>query len=189
MPLEQLLAALEREARDESARIRAEGLTESERITRAAEAALGEQRERALQARERALRPAAQERLAAVRQDGRREILAARQELLDRVAAAVRERLPQAESEPRALAARVRHGLACIGDLPADVRCATALLPQVRKLVGSRARTTVTADDAGSPLLFRAADGALEVDAGLAALLSRYWAQLAIELLCEPEAS
>ncbi len=183
MALDELLAALDREALAEAESIRTAARAACARIAAESETAVARRQAEGLEQRERELHAAAELQLSAARRAARRDTLVARQALLDRVLAAARERLPAAECEPTALAARVAAALDAVGDGVAEVRCAPALVARVRRLVAARPGTTVLARDAaGSDLVVSAADGAVEVDASLAALLERRWPVLLVEL-------
>lgn len=188
MSLDRLLETLERDARAEADRVLAAARAEIEAVRAAAEMAVARRRVEALSARERALRADAAVQLALVRRRARGAVLDARHQLLERIRAAARERIGAAEGEAGSLDLRLQAALACHGDRPVEVRCAPALADAVRTSVGDRAGTTVTSDPAASdPLVVRAADGAMEVDAALAALFERHWPELAVELMRELE--
>lgn len=188
MSLERLLETLERDARAEAERVRAAARAEAEAVRAAAEMEVARRRAEAVSARERALRADAALQLALVRRRARGVVLDARAQLLERIRAAARERIAAAEGDAGSLGLRLRAALACHGDRPVEIRCAPALVDAVRAGVGDRAGTTVTPDPAApDPLVVRAADGAMEVDAALAALLERYWPELAVELMRELE--
>lgn len=190
MSLDRLLETLERDARAEAERVLAEARAEAEATRGAAETVVARRRAEALSARERALRADAAVQLALVRRQARGAVLDARHRLLERVRAAARERIAAAEGEAGSLGLRLRAALACHGDQPVEVRCAPALVDAVRAGVGERAGTTVIPDpSAPDPLVVRAADGAMEVDAGLGGLFERHWPELAVELMRELEAA
>lgn len=188
MSLDRLLETLERGARAEAERVLAAARTEAEAVRAAAEMVVARRRAEAVSVRERALRADAALQLALVRRRARGAVLDARHQLLERIRAAARERIAAAEGEAGSLGLRLRAALAYHGDRPVEVRCAPALVDAVRAAVGDRAGTTVTPDPAASaPLVVRSADGTMEVDATLAALLERHWPELAVELLRELE--
>ncbi len=188
MSLDRLLETLERGARAEAERVLAAARTEAEAVRAAAEMVVARRRAEAVSVRERALRADAALHLALVRRRARGAVLDARHQLLERIRAAARERIAAAEGEAGSLGLRLRAALAYHGDRPVEVRCAPALVDAVRAAVGDRAGTTVTPDPAASaPLVVRSADGTMEVDATLAALLERHWPELAVELLRELE--
>jgi len=190
MSLDHLLETLARDARAEAERVLAAARAEAEAIRARAETAVARRRVEALTARERALRADAAVQLARVRRRARGAVLDARHRLLERVRAAARERIAAAEGEAESLGLRLRAALACHGERPVDIGCAPALANAVRAVVGDRAGTTVTPEPAATdPLVVRAADGAMEVDAGLAALFERYWPELAVEVMRELEAA
>ena len=190
MSLDRLLETLERDARAEAERVLAAARAEAEAIQAAAETVVASRRAEALRARERALRADAAVQLALVRRRARGAVLDARHQLLERVRAAVRAQVAAAEGDTESLGVRLRAALACHGDRPVDIACTPPLADAVRAVVGDRAGTTVTPDPAATdPLVVRAADGAMEVDAALAALFERHWPELAVELMRELEAA
>lgn len=188
MSLDRLLETLERDARAEAERVLAGARAEAEAIRVRAETAVAERRAEALGGRERSLRADAALQLALVGRRARGAVLDARHQLLERIRAATRERILAAEGDAESLRLRLQAALACHGDRPVEIRCAPALADGVRAGVGDRAGTTVTPDPAAAdPLVVRAADGAMEVDAALAALFERHWPALAVELMRELE--
>jgi vacuolar-type H+-ATPase subunit E/Vma4 len=190
MSLDRLLETLERDARAEAERVLAAAGAEAEAIRGAAATVVARRRAEALSARERALRADAAVQLAQVRRRARGAVLDARHQLLERIRAAARERIAAAEGEAGSLGVRLQAALACHGDRPVEVRCAPALADAVRAGVGDRAGAAVAPDAAASdPLVVRAADGAMEVDAGLGSLFERHWPGLAVELVRELEAA
>jgi vacuolar-type H+-ATPase subunit E/Vma4 len=190
MSLDRLLETLERDARAEAERVLATAGAEADAIRGAAETVVARRRAEALSARERALRADAAAQLAQVRRRARGAVLDARHQLLERIRAAARERIAAAEGEAGSLGVRLQAALACHGDRSVEVRCAPTLADAVRAGVGDRAGATVTPDVAASdPLVVRAADGAMEVDAGLGSLFERHWPALAVELVRVLEAA
>jgi vacuolar-type H+-ATPase subunit E/Vma4 len=190
MSLDRLLETLERDARAEAARVLVAARGEAKAVRARAEAGVARRRAEALRAHEEALRADAAARLAVVRRRGRAVALDARQQLLERVRAATRERIAAAEGEAGSLAVRLRAALACHGAAPVEIHCAPALAEAVRAVARGRPGATVTPDGtAADPLVARAAGGALEVDATLAALLERHWPELAIDVVRELKAA
>ena len=187
MGVDQLLAALERDAaaeaasRIEAARREAEAIaTETAlRLTR-----LGAGRLQDHEAQERA---AAEARLAAARREARAVVLEARARFLARVLEAARARLggvldgPDGEGVLSALLAKA---LDHTGEADAVIRCAGPLVPRVRAAAGGRARLAVeTGSEAGAGVRVHAAEGSVAIDATLEALLARETPSLAIEIL------
>lgn len=189
MALQHLLEALERDARAEAERVLAAARGAAEEIRSRAETAVGQRRAEALNARSQALRAEAAVGLAVVRRRARGATLDARHQLLERVRAAARERIATMEGDPASLGLRLQAALASLGDRAAEIRCAPALADAVRALVRDRANTTVVAEAASTePLVVRAADGTMDVDASLAGLFERRWPELAVELMRDLEA-
>jgi vacuolar-type H+-ATPase subunit E/Vma4 len=190
MSLDRLLETLEREARAEAERVLATARAAAEAVRMRAEAAVAQRRVASLRTREQALRAEGTVRLAAVARRGRRAVLDARHGLLERVRAAARERIATAEGDAGSLDARVQGALACHGTGTVEIRCAPRLAAAVRGRVARRSGTTVTPDAAApDPLVVRAADGTMEVDASLAGLFERRWPELAVEVVQELEAA
>jgi len=176
MALAHLLEALERDANDEIARLRAEAAAEADRITAASAAAVAQRRRAVLEEDERRGRHEVERALTIARRAARRAVLEARQRLLDRVFAAARAVLPAAVREPAfraSLPAAIVSALAAIGPGPVVIHCPGAIAPAVKGLQLAD-RITVMADETvGSGFVMRAADGAIEVDDTLDGRLER----------------
>lgn len=189
MALEDLLAALERDAAEEMARTEAAAQAAAAALLAATAAAAGRQRETALAARREALQRGTDRELTAVRRAARRTELEARAALIERVFAAARERLPAAIRSPayqERLPVWLAAALAGTGDAPAHIRCAPALLTTVRHLVVDRPGLTVEADRAVASG-FVITQERLTVDATLASRLTLRRADLAIALVADLE--
>lgn len=184
MALQHLLDALERNAREEAERTLAQARAECGRLTRQTETDTAARRAQALAARERELEATAARTLGTVRRESRRAVLEARQGLLDRVRTTAQHRAVLAARDAGPLRARVQIALACLGDAAVVICCDRRLAPMVRQAVARRPGTRVETRgaDAGA-VLVRAADGTVEVDASLAALLDRRWPWLAVDLI------
>jgi V/A-type H+/Na+-transporting ATPase subunit E len=193
VPIAHLLEALEREARDQAEAVLEEARSTAAAITRDANERLALRRADALAAREAALRAAGDTTLGEARRAGRRRVLEARQRLLDRVFAAARARFSATITEPAyraALPAHLAEALQAVGDGPAAVRCAEALVTSVRAAVADRKDVAVRSDATAPPgVTVVTADGAIEVDDTLDGRLERLRPRLSLEVLARLEAS
>jgi len=186
MPLEHLLAELEREAEAAAERTLAEARTEAERIAAAAAERLAHRRAEYVAARRTELSADLGGALAAARREARRAALAARERLLERVFTEAARRLPEvaaSETYAAALPGDVAAALAFLGDQPAVLRCTPALAERVRQAAGPAAATVVPDAAVGHGVRAEAADGSLVVDATLEGRLARLRPRLAIAVL------
>jgi vacuolar-type H+-ATPase subunit E/Vma4 len=187
MALDDLLAALERDAAAQAAAARAEAHAAADRIAHETDARLAGRRRDVLDARAETLRAAAALVLGDVRRRTRGQVLAAREALLERLMDAARARLPEVArgTEYRAaLPERLREALSYLGDEAAVVRCPSALAGTVRAALPVEARATVVPDDAvGSGFRAARADGGVEIDETLEARLADLRPRLVIEIL------
>jgi fused signal recognition particle receptor len=185
--LEELLAALERDAEAAVQAVRDAAAAEAARI--AAESRTQAERRRAefVAARERELRAAGEVAAAEVGRRTRRAVLEARQGMLDRVFAAARERLAAVATQPaftERLGDHLAEARAYLGDGPVTVRCPPELTARVRRLARPADGITVVADPAaGTGLRVTSGDGTVEVDNTLDARLARLRPRLALEVL------
>lgn len=198
MPLDQLLAALERDAREQADRLVAEARAEAERVRDAAERDIARRRAATEGAREREHHAALEQALSNVRRAARRDVLEARDRLLARVFSAARAALPAAINTPAyraTLPRRLEAGLACFdGAEPVVVRCSPPLVDVVQAALPPRADVRVRGDpEAGSGFRLTTPDGAIEVDDTLETRLAARRPRLARAALrrldLEPEAN
>lgn len=193
MPLEQLLAGLERDARAQADAELAEARATATGIARDADERLARRRGEALGVREAELRGAAEVALARTRREARRRVLEAREALLERVLAAARSLLPgavTAEAYRTALPAQLAEALRAVGDGAAVIRCLPALVPAVEATLARHPQLAVQGDPAAPPgLTVVTADGAMEVDDTLDGRLDRMRVRLALDLIARLEAS
>ncbi len=190
MALQDLLAALEREAEQRIAAEQAEAAAAAATLLRDAEARRVARREELL-ARERTrLETAAAREVALATRDAEHAVLTAREALVERVLALVREGLarePLSAAEIAALAALAERALAHAGDRPAGVRATPALQPAVAARLSGRG-LSVAADAAvcaGSQVA--TADGHLVIDASLPGRLAAREAEARIHILASLE--
>ena len=186
MALDDLLAAVEREAERKIATRLAGAWTDAARVAAGSAEHLARRRAEAEAARRAELRAAATREVEASRRAARRMVLEARERLLDRVFRAALQRLPSAvegQAYAAALAAEVAEVLSYFGAEPVVLRCPPALETRVRELAG-RPEVTVRADPGlTTGLAAESADGALMVESTLQGRLGRLRPALAIEVL------
>jgi vacuolar-type H+-ATPase subunit E/Vma4 len=192
MPLDHLLAALERDATAQAERLVAEARATADRLTSAAAEAIERRRGETLGAHEREQRAVVQAALSTARRAARRDVLEARERLLDRVFAAARAALPQAlahQAYRAALPERLAAALACVEEAgEAALRVPAAIAADVRSSVSGNGRVTVRVDPAaGSGFRLATADGTLEVDDTLETRLDAQRPRLARDVLRQLE--
>lgn len=191
MALDDLLAAVEREAERKIAARLAGAWTDAARLAAGSREHLARRRAEAEAARRAELRAAATREVEASRRAARRTVLEARERLLDRVFRAARERLPAAargEAYVSALADEVAEVLSYFGDELVVLRCPPALEPRAREIVqeigAGRSGVTVAADARlATGLAAESGDGELMVESTLEGRLGRLRPALAIEVL------
>jgi vacuolar-type H+-ATPase subunit E/Vma4 len=187
MALEHLLGALERAAAAQAAVLTADAGAQAAAVTAESDARVSRRREDALTARRAALVSAMEVTLAGRRRAARQAGLDARTRLLERVFDAARGLFPAVVGEARyrdALPAQLAAALAAVGDEPAVVTGAKALIPQLRAALPRDSRAEVRAEaGVGSGFRVSAADGVMEVDATLEGRLERLRPALAIALI------
>lgn len=187
MPLEHLLAALEREATARGASMLAAAQAEADRVRQDGDALVAQRRAEALRAREAELRGAVEAALGEARLAGQLATLEARAHFLDRVFKSARALFPSAVTDDAyraALPGHVAEALAAMGDEPAVIRCPEPLVSAVRAAVGAAAQVRVEGDPAApAGLTAVSTDGAIEVDNTLVGRLDRLRPELALEVL------
>ncbi len=190
MALQDLLAALEREAEQRIAAEQAEAAAAAAVLTRDAEALRVARREERL-AQERArLETAAAREVALATRDAEHAVLTAREALVDRVLALVREGLarePLGAAEAAALGLLAERALAHAGDRPASLRATPSLQPALAARFLARG-LPVEADPAicaGSHVA--TADGRVVIDASLPGRLAAREAEARIHILASLE--
>jgi vacuolar-type H+-ATPase subunit E/Vma4 len=189
VPLEQLLDALERDARAEIERVLADSRSEAERIAAAAATERDRRRHAAAQDRERDRRTLTERGLSDARRAARRAVLEAQQVLLERVFAASRARLPAAVDSAdfeEAVPARVSAALVALGNEPAAIHCPEALVETLKRHVAADRATVVVDPACGSGFTVATADGSVLVDETLETRLERQHpalARLALDVL------
>ncbi len=183
MPIDQLLAALEREARGSAELIAADARRQAEAITAAGQAELAERRQSARQAAESRARASADQALAQAARDARRDVLLARERLLDRVLAAANALLPGAIERPEylaTLAPRIAEASRCVGDRPATVHGPPALEAPLRNIATGFPQLTVAVDaGVGAGFVLTGSDGTITVEDTLQGRIRRDRASLA----------
>jgi vacuolar-type H+-ATPase subunit E/Vma4 len=187
MALDDLLAAVEREAERKIAARLAGAWTDAARVAAGSAEHLTRRRAEAAAARRAELRAAATREVEASRRAARRTVLEARERLLDRVFRAALQRLPTAvegQAYAAALADEVAEVLSYFGDELVVLRCPPALEPRVREIASGRSGVTVAADPGlATGLAAESGDGELMVESTLEGRLGRLRPALAIEVL------
>jgi len=187
MPLEHLLAVLEREATAQAEALVAAAGTQAAEIASDTDAHLARRRSDALGPRETDLQGAAATALGQARRMSRATVLEARERLLERVLTAARARLPAAIASTAYRAVLPQHvaqGLRAIGDEPALIRCPVLLVPAVQAAVETRQNVSVRGEaGGGAGVIIATSDGAIEADNTLDARLDRLRPHLALEVL------
>ncbi len=135
MPLDQLLAALEREAREEADQVLAEARADAERIDATVSRELANERDASLGMLERDLEAELEAELSTARLAARREVLLARERLLERLFTMLGQRIATQPDDPRyrtGLASRVTAALACFEPGAAlELRAAPTMATQI----------------------------------------------------------
>jgi vacuolar-type H+-ATPase subunit E/Vma4 len=187
MPLDHLLAGLEREAAVQADALLAAARTEAARIAADADARLARRRTVELGAEEAKLRGAAETALGAARRSSRGRVLEARGRFLTRVFDSARALFPATIAGAAyrgVLPDHVAEALRALGNEAATIRCPQGMVSAVRAAIERKKHLTVTSDPA-APLGITAAtaDGVIEVDNTLDGRLDRLRQRLAIEVL------
>jgi vacuolar-type H+-ATPase subunit E/Vma4 len=172
MALDQLLAALEREALRTAEQLVADAHAEAARITAEAERQVEQRRATALATAEQGQRAALERTVADAARASRHETLAEREALLARLFTAVRSALPQAIAQPaylESLPARLAAAQACFEEgQPLVLRCSESLRATLQALIAPQPGITVEPiAGPGTGFLLASADGAMEVDTTL----------------------
>ena len=188
MPLDQLLAALEREAHTTADRLLSQARDEAAQLTSAADEALARRRDLSVTTRVGELQAAMEQALADIGRENRGDELRARERLLARVFGAVRAALPAVLDQPNyraSLLPRIAAALACVDESEAVVlRCPASLVTALQTAVTQHPQARIQADDtAGSGFRLATADGALEVDDTLESRLEKSATSMAREAM------
>ncbi|HVX89620.1 MAG TPA: hypothetical protein VG940_11865 [Gemmatimonadales bacterium] len=188
MALDQLLAALEREAQLTVERLRAEARAEAERIATVSGAVVEHQRAAEVDRLTRSRRERGEAEVAAARREARREALVARARLLERVEQAIRQACPAAlGAEPyrASLGVRLDAALAAFTPgMPVSARCASTIATPLLAAWPATRPGDVQADDGvGSGFVLADPEGRLEVEDTLEARLESRRSDLMREAL------
>lgn len=191
MALDDLIAALHREAEAEAAAIRAAARAEVDAIQRRTDTDLDERRARVAGVRERDRQVAVELALVSARHSARREHLEARRRALARVLDAVRQRFPQAlasEGFQGALPGQLEEALHCLGARPGTLRVHPTLLDPAGGAVAGQSHLTLVPDPAiGAGFLLQSDDGAVEINGTLEDRLERQASRIALEIMAALE--
>ena len=189
--MEQLIAALEREAAEHAAQLLAESRAEAARIREAAESEVARERARLLERDEAAARARAGRRWVEARLEAARSVLGARAELLERVFEVARAGLDSAgrsAAYEEALPGHLAAAVSFFEEEAVVVTCGPHLAETVRKELRDRSDIEVQVDPAAPPgFAVRSRDGRVTVEAGLGERLARRKDALAIEVLARLE--
>lgn len=194
MPLDHLLAALERDGSAQAEELIVQARAAATAIAGEAGELAARRRAEVLEGRRAELSGAAQAALGEARRTARRAVLAARHNLLERVFAAARDMFAEVvASEAYRAGALVQHlteAVGAIGDEAATIRCPQVLVPAIRAAVAGKKQLTVRGDPAAAPgIRVVTTDGAIEVDNTLEGRLARLRGRLALEVLAMLEPS
>lgn len=191
MPLDHLLAALERDGGAQAEALLTDARATAAAITREADELVARRRADALGTREAELRGAAEVALGEARRAARLAVLAARQRLLERVFTAARDLFAEAvagDTYRAALPTHLAEALNAVGDAPVLIRCPETLVPAVRAVVARKKHLTVQGEPAARPgITIVTTDGGIEVDNTLEGRLERLRARLALDVLARLE--
>jgi len=189
MAMEELIAALERDAAAKADDIRQKAGVESAELREAYAAELARRRESRLQARERELTTEAELALAGARRAGRQEVLLSREDFLTRVRHALADRVVGLDADPgyqQTVAGELAEAVTYLAPGPAEVRCSPALVGTLARAAqesAGREIRVVEDPSVGAGFVLRALDGHAEVDARLATRTERLWPELALSAL------
>jgi len=193
MPLEHLLAALEREAQARAERLRTDARAEADRITQASETEIAQRRASALGTREAELRGAAEAALSAARRTGRAAVLEARERLWARVLAAARERFPAAmrsDAYRTVLPAELADALAAVGEGAPVIHCPATLAPLIQGALPPGTSPAIESDPQARPgFTVATRDAQVEVDSTFEERLGRLEAEIAVQVFARLRSS
>lgn len=181
MPLDDLLARLERDADAQAAAAVSNARVEADRIRRESETALDAERAMRLGAREAALRAEAAAAIDRARREATRAVLGERRGVLDRILARLGELLPPAVGSPAYLAsvdAELDRAMEIVGGAGAVLRAAPSLVKRLAER--KREGVELVADPAIAGFRLESADGRVVVDAALPTRLIRLAPELTI---------
>ncbi len=190
MALDELIAAIGRDAADE-VRLEWERAEEEAATIRAeSDERLRRRREDALVGRERELRAETEVQLAVERRAARRDVLFVRAELLERVFEAVRRRLPDVLTEDRyreKVVEELEEAVSYLGGRTALLRCHPALVPMLEATARAAGLQIEADPDVGSGFILVSSDGGLEIDATLERRLVESRPTLALQVVRDVE--
>ncbi|GIW53579.1 MAG: hypothetical protein KatS3mg081_2934 [Gemmatimonadales bacterium] len=186
MGLEELLAALERDAVEEAESIRSAARAEAERIVSQAKEALQSRHEARLRSLEVGLRRELEMALTAARRAARRRVLEAKWRAIGKILEAVKDKVPRVLENPQWRAVLIQDcldSLEVLAGRPGKISATPALVEDIKAALEGRSEIEVIADaGVGTGFRIESADGALEVDGTLEKRLEREREGLAIEI-------
>ena len=186
MALDELLEAIEDEARCTMGAELERGRGDAARIAAEAEARAVRTRAEALRREQEKLAGELEPELASARLSARREVAEARRRLAARVLQEMERQIPRVVLEERyleTLPRQLEESLTYLGEVPVQVRATPAIAVRLEGIVKTRPRISVESDPsvtAGFRLL--TLDGAFVLDATLDAALARRRRELEIEI-------
>ena len=176
MALEHLIEVLRHEADLEVTAVLEAAGTEADAIRSRTEADLAACHTAFLAAREADRRSAVELALGTARRDARRLVLDARARLVERVFGAALARFSDVltTAQYRAgLAAQLADALECLANRAGVVRCHSELVPELRRLAGTRSGIKVLPDPTISGFKVLSEDGTIMIDGTLEGCLKR----------------
>jgi vacuolar-type H+-ATPase subunit E/Vma4 len=189
MALEQLLASLTRDADTAIADLLRAAHSEVDAVRAAAAAERRQRRDAAVAQTSRALEAGLEEDIVEAGREATRAVLRMREELLARILARARVCLATRHEDTGAAAmALLREAASYLGEVPATLRCAAAMLPALDPVARVLGLECVTDDTVGPGAILATADGRLCVDATLEQHLLRTWPDEAIRIAARLEA-
>lgn len=191
MALENLLAALERDARSQAQERLERARREADVLLTEGRARIARERSEGLDALEAEQRARSQRRILDARRAALRKSLEARQRMLDDVLREALRRLTEAQRSRAfqdSLPGAIAEALAFVGAEPAIVSCPAAIGDEVKNALGDRPGVTLRIDPAiAAGVRIETTDGALVVDGTLEARLEQLRPHLQIGVLRDLE--
>ncbi len=189
MALEQLLTSLTNDADTAIAHLLRAARAEVEAMRAAAATERRQRQDAAVAQTRRALEAGLEEDIVEASREASRAVLRVREALLARILARARACLATRHEDAGAAAmALVREAASYLGEAPATLRCAAAMLSALEPVARELGLECVTDDTVGPGSILATADGRLSVDATLEQHLLRTWPDEAIRIGARLEA-